>query len=65
MSKRTYIIGPRKPYATIKRGKVYLDIGSKQDRYIHMFKIPHTHIHWNANGEKIYKRWHTKKKWVK
>ena len=31
-------------YATIRRGKIKLAIGSKQDRYLHWRKLPHSHV---------------------
>lgn len=31
-------------YATIKHGKVKLAIGSKQDKYLHWRKLPHSHV---------------------
>lgn len=31
-------------YATIKRGKVKLLIGSDQDKYLHFKNLPHSHV---------------------
>ena len=42
-------------YATIKRGKVKLKIGSDQDRLLHFRKLPHTHVHFIKVGKKIKK----------
>ena len=46
----------KKRYATIKRGKVKLDIGSKQDKFLHSNKLPYSHVT-IKNGKKKIKRY--------
>jgi len=48
-------------YATIKRGKVKLEIGSKQDKFLHFKHLPHSHVA-IKNGIKYIKRYDTKVK---
>jgi len=43
-------------YATIKRGKIKLAIGSKQDKYLHFRQLPHSHVHFVKVGKKIKKK---------
>jgi hypothetical protein len=50
-----------KHYATIKRGKVQLAIGSKQDRYLHFKKLAHSHVTIMQDGIKRIKRYDVKK----
>lgn len=45
-------------YATIKRGKVKLAIGSQQDKFLHYKKFPHSHIQL-LHGIKTIKRYDT------
>jgi hypothetical protein len=33
-----------KRYGTIKRGRIKFEIGSKQDKYLHLKKLPHSHV---------------------
>lgn len=48
-------------YATIKRGKVKLKIGSAQDKLLHTRGLPHSHVT-VKNGKKTIKRYGTTKK---
>lgn len=50
-----------KQYGTIKRGKVKFKIGSKQDKFLHTNKLPHSHVT-IKNGRKVIKRYNPKKK---
>jgi hypothetical protein len=31
-------------YGTIRRGKIKFKIGSRQDKFLHMKKLPHSHV---------------------
>jgi len=48
-------------YGTIKHGRVKFKLGSQQDKFLHVKKLPHTHIHLH-HGKKVYERWFAKKK---
>lgn len=45
-----------KEYGTIKRGKVKFELGGSQDRFLHINKLPHSHVK-IKDGKKIIKRY--------
>lgn len=48
-------------YGTVKRGKVKFKLGSKQDRFLHVKHLPHTHVHMRK-GKKVYVRFFSRSK---
>jgi len=46
-----------KNYASTHRGQNRFPIGGRQDKYMHVHKIRHTHVH-TKRGKKRYKRYY-------
>ena len=48
-------------YGTIKRGKIKFKLGSAQDKFLHVKKLAHTHVHIH-HGKKVYIRFFSGRK---